>query len=310
MKILITGATGFIGKRASERLVEEGYDLICTGRSLEKLTALKDKVKLVYLDIEDSEAVGGLIDQERPDMVFHCAASVKNKNLEKLRRTNVDGTRNVLGACLANSVKRVIYISSIAVINGNQKVPLSDDLPLAAKNLYGISKLEAEEVAIEFRKKGLKVAIIRPPMVYGEGEPHLLSLIVRLIRWRMLPVIGDGNNKLHMVDIDNLVDLMMLCMDKEEACEGTYLVADKEIMQVKEFFQIIAKAQGVANPFHIHKCVMPLLRCVPFLRDKLSIFTKDTICNIVRAEDNLGYVPRISVNDGLKRAVLACSKEK
>jgi len=308
MKILITGATGFIGKQTSKRFIELGHEVVCAGRSLDKLDSLKTKAKISYLDITDRESVNKLIFENKPDLLIHCAASVINKDLDNLRRTNVGGTRNVLDACFKNKIERVIYISSIAVLSGNKGAVLSDDLPLAANSLYGISKLEAEKVAIDYRNKGSKIAIIRPPMVYGEGEPHLLSLIARLIRWRMLPIIGDGNNKLHMVDIDNLVDLIMLCIENQEAYEGTYLVADKEIMKVKEFFDIIAKAQGAASPFHIHKCIIPILEKIPFFKDKLSIFTRDTICNTERAENNLGYVPRISVNDGLKRAVLACNR--
>ncbi|NQT94819.1 MAG: NAD-dependent epimerase/dehydratase family protein [Candidatus Omnitrophica bacterium] len=212
-------------------------------------------------------------------------------------------------ACLKEKIERVVYLSSTAVIAGNSEVPLTDDLPFCATNNYGQSKIEAERVALQYRDKGLKTAIIRPPMVYGEEEPHLLSLIVRLIRWRLLPIIGEGNNKLHMVDIDNVVDVMLLCLSRNEAYEGTYIVADNEVLSTKEFLGIIAEAIDVRPPLHMHKSLIPFLEHTPFLKNKVTFFTKDRVYSIERIRDRLGYNPRISIYDGLRRVALACRKK-
>ncbi len=311
MKILVTGATGFIGKRLSKRLVQNGYEVICTGRMLSKLGPLLDKVRAIRLDIEDPAVFREVLGIERPDMVFHCAALVNdNSPLDKLMRVNRGGTRNVLDACVKEDIEKVVYLSSISVINGNPQTPLTDDLPYSATNQYGESKIAAERIAFLYRKKGLKISIIRPVMVYGEDEPHLLGLLSRLIRRRLLPVVGSGCNKLQLVSVDNVVDVMMLALDNDAAYDGTYIVADKEILTAKEFIRYIAKVQNAPLPFDVPDNVVSFLARLPFIAKKVSFFKKERTYSIQRIIENLGYIPKVSTRDGLKKAVLSYGKPK
>ena len=310
MKILITGATGFIGKRLSERLVQDGHEVVCTGRILSKLNKLLSRVKAVCLDIEDPILLRDLLSRERPGVVFHCAALVDTSfPLHKLMRVNRDGTQNVFDACFKESIEKVVYLSSISVISGNSQTPLTDDLPYSATNRYGESKIEAEKIAFSYREKGLKVSIIRPVMVYGEDEPHLLGLLSGLIRWRLLPIVGSGENRLQLVSVDNVVDVMMLALDESKAYEGTYIVADKEILTTKEFIRYIAKVQNAPLPFDIPDKLVSFFAVLPFINKKVSFFKKERTYSIQRIIENLGYVPRISVYDGLKKAVLSYGKK-
>jgi len=303
MRILVTGATGFIGKRLSERLVREGHDVICTGRRLHALGRLLSEARPLYLNIENIEAIKNILHKEKPEMVFHCAALVNNGPLSRLMKANRDGTRNVFEACFLEGVKRIVYLSSIAVISGNQQAPFKDDMAYSATNRYGQSKIEAEKIAIAYRAKGLKVSIIRPVMVYGENEPHLLGLLCRLIRWRLIPIIGDGRAKLQLVDIDNVVDVMMLTLKNEKAYEGTYIVADKEELGVGEVLEYMAKCQGARSPFRIPASFLPVLSRIPFIEKRISFFTKERIYSLEKIKENLGYTPRVSFYDGLKKAV-------
>ena len=309
MKILVTGATGFIGRSFSQRLMDNGHQVICAGRSLRKIEVFKDRAKLIHLDIQDAAEVGRILKQERPELLYHCAALVENGDLAKLRRVNVDGTRNVLDACLQAGVKKAVYLSSVAAVSANEQVPLTDDMPRRSHFPYGFSKVEAEEVAEEFRKRGLKIAILRPCMVYGEDEPHLLSLLVRLIRWRLLPVLGPGDKKIHLVSLHNVVDVMMLCVDNDKAYDGTFLIADEEALTIDEFFNIIADATGAKRPFHLPERSIPLLTSIPFIGPKVRFFLKDRIYSIDRIKTILGYHPRIKVCDGLPEAALSCLRD-
>jgi nucleoside-diphosphate-sugar epimerase len=308
MKILVIGASGFIGKRLSGRLAGENHEVVCTGRNLSKINCLSQKIRAVYLDIENKEAVTKILIAERPDVVFHCAGLVADAPLNILRRINVEGSRNIFQACLRAGIKKTIYLSSIAVISGNEEVPLIDELPYRATNAYGQSKLEAELVAGEFRNKGLKIAILRPCMVYGEKEPHLLNLLVKLIRYRLIPILGEGKNKLHMVNVDNVVDVMMLSLTRQEVFNGTYIIADKEALSIREIFCYIADIINARPPLHIPRSLAPIFTGLPIIGKRLSSFMKDRVYSIDRIIKQLGYIPRVSVYDGLKTAVLSYTK--
>ena len=303
MKILVTGSTGFLGKELSNRLVQLGYDIVCVGRNLKKLDNLMGKVKRTYLDIEDRRSVLSVIKTEKPDIVYHVAALIKSRSLAKLRRVNVEGTRNVLDGCLAEGVEKVVYVSSVAVIGGNDTSPLREDLPLKAANPYGRSKIEAEKLALDYRKKGRKIAILRPCMVYGLGEPHGFGLLAAFLKLRILPVAGKGENKLHLVCIDNVIDVMVLCLSNDEAYNGTYLIADKEALGIKEILFYMTKVLGVWSPIVIPESMIPFLSKLPVLGRLISLLRKERIYSIVRLEEKFGYIPRVSVYDGLKKAL-------
>ena len=305
MKALVIGATGFIGKRLSGRLITAGHEVVCAGRRLSCLGPALSRAKPVYIDIEDIRLVKDVLRQESPDIVFHCAALVNNGPLQRLLEVNRDGSYNVFEAASAEGVKRVVYLSSIAVISGNNALPLKDDMPYSFTNRYGCSKVEAEKAALLYRHKGLKISIIRPVMVYGENEPHLLRFICRLIKRRLIPVIGAGSAKTQLVYIDNVVDVIMRAVVDEKAYEGTYIVADKEALTIAGFLQYMASCLNAKPPLRLPSFFDALLSGIPFIRHKVSYFTKDRLYCIDRIKEELRYLPRVSTYDGLRSAVLS-----
>lgn len=206
MKVLVTGATGFIGRHLVKKLAKDKrYEIFCLLRNLKKAKLLESlDIEIISGDITDKQFLEKLNGYSF-DLIFHCAACVENSNPEKLKTVNVEGTRNICELALNQGVSRLIYLSSVAVVSGNKEVPLIEDLPLAATNPYGESKLEAEKVVWEYRDKGLPVVILRPPMVYGEDEPHMLTILLKLLKWRILPLVNQGMSKLHLVYIENVV---------------------------------------------------------------------------------------------------------
>jgi len=305
MKILITGATGFIGKNLAERVIREGHDLTCGGRSFGKIGRLLDKAKTAYVELENKKTITEALEREKPDMVYHSAALIESGSRDKLFRVNRDGTRNVLSACCNTGVKKVVYLSTIAVVSGNPEVLLTEDLPYSAKTAYGESKIEAEKIALEYRKKGMKIAIIRPCMVYGENEPHGLERLINAIKKRRVPVFGKGDKKLQLVSVENLADILILCLTKEEAYDGIYYAADKEALTIKELFEYIAGIIGAKVPLRVPESIARILSVIPFVKKYMDFFLKDRLYSIDRLRDKLGYVPRVSVYDGLKRAILS-----
>ncbi len=310
MKIFITGATGFIGRNLARRLAREKHEIICGIRSPDRAKMfLPSGAKSARVYLEREETIYSVLRREAPDVVYHCAALVESRSIRDLRRVNRDGTKNVLEACLKTGVKRVIYLSTIAVASGNTEVPLTEGLPFKARNPYGRSKLEAEKIALEYREKGLKIAILRPCMVYGEGEPHGFPFIVKWLKLRAIPIFGKGDRKLHLVSVENVVDVLVLCLSEDEAYEGVFFVADGEALTVGEILNYAASLIGAKPPFVFPQTAADILVKLPILKKVLDIFTRDRVYSIRRLREKLGYAPRVSPREGLKQAFLSAAKK-
>jgi len=209
--------------------------------------------------------------------------------------------KNVFEACLKKGVGRVVHLSSTAVVSGNPQVPLAEDMPYAATNEYGCSKIEAEKIALSYRRKGLKVAVFRPCIVYGEGEPHMLGFIMRLLKRRMFFLLGEAQQKWHLAYVKNVVSALLLALDKEEAFSGTYLVADREALTVREVFYTMADALGVKRPPSIPQLLVPLITVLPYIGKKVRSLTKDSMYDLQCIETVLGYNPPYAAPEALRR---------
>ena len=303
MRTLITGATGFIGKRLLERLIEKKHDVTCLARKTSNVAFLKEKgVPLITCDITDAGQVEKAFDEASPEVVFHCAARVKDTE-ENLFKANALGTRNICQACYKHGVSRLIYVSSIAVVNGNTQVPLTEDLPYKTNNAYGRSKAEAEHIVMDYRGKGLHSAIIRPCMVYGEDEPHALSKVFRLISRRRIPTLTTQGLKerLQLVHVDNVADILELALEEDEALEGTFFVADRDIITIRKFLDIVSDELGAGPPPVIPEWVVRIGLVIPPVRRFYNRVFKDRLYDITRAVNILGYDPKVSTEEGLRR---------
>ncbi len=297
MKILVTGATGFIGKNIVGELLKNNEDVYALVRSTSKTDFLQKKgVKFISGDITDYESLS-VINNEF-DAVIHCAAYVNDKNRKKLYSVNVTGTENVCKLCLRLKVRKLVYLSSVAVVSGNFQVPLTEDLPYSATNLYGYSKIEAEKIVWSYRDQGLAAAIIRPPMVYGEEEPHLLRVILTLLKYRLLPIINGGRNKLHLAYVKNVATAAVMALHNEAFLKSAYFVADKEVLTMGEIYSIFAQAISAPLPIVFSARFNPVLTNIPWLGRKIKFFLKDRVYDISRIE-NLGYQPVFPVREAL-----------
>jgi nucleoside-diphosphate-sugar epimerase len=300
VKILVTGATGFIGRNIVEDLLKQGHEVHGLVRRSSKSAFLANKgVQLVYGDIVDSKSLDSV--SGKFDAVFHCAALVDNKNWQNLRLVNVIGTENVCKLCLRLAVRKLIYLSSVAVVSGHFRVPLVEDLPYSSINLYGKSKIEAEKIVWDYRYKGLASVILRPPMVYGEGEPHLFKLILFLVKHRLFPVINAGKTRLHLGYVKNVSGAAVAALDNEDFLKQTYFVADKEVLTVGEIYSILAEAISAAKPFILPESFTPLLVNIPWLGKRIGFFLKDRIYDTSRIEA-LGYEPEYKAREALARS--------
>lgn len=298
MRILITGSTGFIGRNLAEELAGKGHQLFCLVRKTSKSDHLRRLgCELVYGDVTDAKSLTAL---PGCDVIFHCAAKVEDRNLPELIRCNAGGTENICEAALERGVKRLIYLSSVAVVSGNQQERLTEDLPYQATNLYGISKVEAEKKALEYRAKGLPVAILRPCMVYGEGEPHALDRLLTLVKYRLFPLVDGGRRATHLVYVKNVVAALIMAMEREEFLRDTFFVADNDVLTAAETFGILAAAVGGSPPLRLSPSFSRLLTRVPFVGKRFAFFTKDRIYDTSRLRA-VGYDERLDARAALRR---------
>jgi nucleoside-diphosphate-sugar epimerase len=306
MRILVTGATGFIGGDLARRLLSEGHEVWALVRKTSRRDGLAAmSVSLAEGDITDSESFEKALSLSAPDAVYHCAARVWDSDEKKLLRDNAQGTLNVCRACYAGGVKRLIYLSSVSVVSGNKDVPLYDGLPYKASDAYGRSKAEAEKVVVEYREKGLDTVIIRPCMVYGEEEPHALGNIISAVRARRVPILDTPgmDSRLALVYVGNVTEALIKALNKEEALSGSFMIADREVITIRKFLEIIADESGAPGPFVIPRWVVNIMAVLPPVRRKLKKYFKDRVYDISRAENMLGYNPGITTEEGLRRSV-------
>lgn len=298
MRILVTGATGFIGKNLVEALLLQQHEVFALVRPTSNSEKLKLKnVNLVVGDVSDFGSLQKLISCNF-EVVYHCAGFVEDKNWDKLYQANVIGTDNICRFCFEAKVKRLIYLSSVSVVSGNLVEPLKEDLPYKFSNIYGKSKMLAEQKAVEYRNKGLSVAIIRPCMIYGEDEPHMLEKLLGLLKMRLLPIIDGGEYKFHLVYIKNVVDVLMMALDNDAMLKGTFFVADEEVLTTREVFSTLAMSIGAKSPVVISKKLTAILTSLPFIGKRLKFFLKDRSYDISSLK-NIGWKPKYHAQDSL-----------
>ncbi len=312
MKILITGASGFIGSKLLKVLQNSKFRLAATYRSAPE--EIKDFVVTPFIvgNINaHSNWSRALIGQE---VVVHTAArnhlmiEDKSNILQEYRKVNVDGTLNLALQAVNAGVKRFIFISSIKV-NGEQtkigSLFKADDVP-EPEDAYGITKLEAEQglqkIAFE---TGLELVIIRPTIVYGPGVKGNFNNIVKLLR-RELPLpFGAVNNKRSLIGLENLVDLIITCVDHPGAINQVFLASDGHDLSTTELCQKVCKAIGKSS----NLIAVPewLLRFTFRLIGKKAIEIRllgSLQVDIDKAKDLLGWTPPFTVDECLSSFIV------
>lgn len=309
MKAFITGGAGFLGINLIRYLKAKGVEKLVSYDIADFDYPDKDYVVAVKGDIRNVEDMRKAM--EGCDIVIHCAAALPLYTKKEILTTDIDGTCNVLQVAMDLGIKRVIQISSTAVYGIPDHHPLYETDKLIGVGPYGIAKVGAEGVCESFRAKGLCVPIIRPKSFVG---PERLGVFALLYDWALtghnFPMIGSGNNRYQLLDVDDLCDAIWSCMTlPEEIANDTFNVGAKDFETMKKDYQAVLDAAGYGKRIigFPSRPVIWALRFLEFLHlSPLYKWVYETACedsfvSIEKAEQKLGFKPKYSNKQALLR---------
>lgn len=301
MKILVTGANGFIGRSLCPALDKSGYTVI---------RAVRNPASPLEVGIGDlcSRTDWGSILTSKIDTVIHLAgevpesASTPAQTTDDYFRTNSFGTANLAQECARYGVRRFIFLSTIKVLGEGKRAPYQFNDPPTPLDAYAASKWEAEKsIQLIAQTSRLETVVVRPPLVYGPGvKGNFLRLMQAVDRRSPLPV-GAINNRRSLVYLGNLIDLIQRCVHQSEAAGKTFLVSDGDDVSTPELVRRIAAALG---RFPILLPVPPsMLRALGFVlrnKERTDRLLDSLAVDITPLQRGIAWTPPHMMQEGLE----------
>jgi 2-alkyl-3-oxoalkanoate reductase len=316
VKVVVTGATGFLGSHTVATLQARGVDVLALGRDAGKVAQFGTRG--LRLDLTDLEGLSWAF--QGADAVVHTAAlSAPWGRLEDFQRVNVDGTRNVLRAASSAGVKRLVHISSPAVIfDDADQFDVPDDAPYPSRHssFYALTKKRAEQLVLESE---LECAVLRPKAIYGPGDTSLLPRLVTAARAGRLPQIGDGGNLVELTFVTDVVQAIERSLEVRLGADRTpYTITGGERVPLWNAIRALLEGLGVSSrlPVLSMRAALTLARGLEVVaaftgreprltRYTAQILARTQTYDTSRAGRDLGYQPRVSLGEGLERTLEA-----
>jgi nucleoside-diphosphate-sugar epimerase len=318
MKVLVTGATGFIGSFLVEALCKKGYEVTCLVRKTSNLKWLSH-LRLQYLqaNLDDTDSYAEKLGEF--EYIFHLAGLTKADSARDFYHANAECTQKLVTAAaeMSPALRRFLHVSSLAAagpsIDGR---PLIEDAPCGPISEYGKSKLEGEKAVLAC-KGILPVTIVRPPAVYGPRDTDFF-LVFKAVQNRLFPYWGKSSYSL--IYVEDLVQGMILAAEKEEAAEKVYYLADSSIYTNDDILTAISLTLGrKAYRLRLPRSILPALAILLQKIQKKGIINPDKIqeiryphwtCNPARAMKELGFHTETPLGEGFKKTADWYRKEK
>ena len=318
MKAFVTGATGFTGGHLARTLAADGVAVraLVRPRSMESASARELRalgVETVAGDLTDREAVFAAA--QGCEVAYHVAATYREAGQpdSAYRAINVEGTRNVLEGAAHAGVRRLVHCSTGGVHGHIERPPASEDAPFSPGDIYQDTKLEAEQLARQFgQERGLEVSIVRPIGIHGPRDVRFLKMFRGIARGRF-PILGGGEVFYHLTYVTDLVQGFRLAAEVPAAAGRTYIIGGPEYTTLNELAERIAKVLGVKPPWLrlpvwpfwvagalCEAVCVPLRVEPPLYRRRVDFYTKSRAFDTTRARKELGYSPKVSLDEGLR----------
>lgn len=320
MRILITGGTGFIGKKLIPVLQEQGHEISVLCRNRDKAEKmLPNNCKIVLGDITDAESLKGCCDGI--DMVYQLVGLSGNElpsdhQFARFRKVNVEGLRNIVEEAKRAHVKRFIQVSSIAAMGIVKKMPINAESKCEPYLPYQVSKREGELLVLkEVKENGFPAIIVRPAKVYGpEGEDSYQS-IINMCKKGIFPRVGMRDAQVSHCYIDDLISTLALLTEKGKVGE-IYICATEKGIGFYESVRLVAKLMNKKVTMipiprwlmaSIAYCIELIFGCMgkksPVTRKNVIAATTDRIYDFSTNKRDIGFVSSITMEEGIRRCV-------
>ncbi len=309
MNILVTGGSGFLGINIIRYLLKEGHQIVSLDISEFDYPDSKSKITHITGDIRNLKIVDEVM--QGIDIVIHTAAALPLYSQAEIFSTDIEGTRILLTSAEKHNVKRFVHVSSTAVYGIPDHHPLLEDDKLDGVGPYGKAKIEAENVCLEFRKRGMCVPILRPKSFIG---PERLGVFALFYDWakdgKNFPMIGSGNNRYQLLDVEDLCEaIYKCCVLPENIVNDTFNIGAKDFTTMKEDYQAVLDYAGFgkhiiglpATPIIFTLKFLEALKLSPLYKWVYETASKDSFVSIDKAEKVLGFTPKYSNKDALVR---------
>lgn len=307
-RCLITGGAGFLGINLARLLLSKGLSV----RSLD-IAAFdypeKDRIDVIRGDVRDADVVNRAMADVAT--VVHCAAALPLARAAEILSTEIDGTRLLLQAAWRHGVSRFVFISSTAVYGIPDHHPIREDDQLQGVGPYGRAKIKAEQLCEEFAARGMCITILRPKTFVG---PERLGVFELLYDWAFdghgFPVLGSGNNLYQLLDVEDLCQVIFLCLTLEPPLvRGTFNVGAEQVGTMRANFQAVLDRAGhgkqvvrlPARPVVLLLRLLEALKLSPLYRWVYETADHDSVVSIERLRSRLGFTPRYSNSEALVR---------